>query len=57
VIDNRYSGKRPTILMSNQSIKGIAGYIGERAFDRLKETSTLVKFDWPSYRPTARGEQ
>ena len=35
---------------------GIKAYLGERTFDRVRETSRLVSFDWESYRPQARKE-
>lgn len=55
VMDRRYSGMRPTILLTNQDKDGFRTFVGDRVFDRLRETSRWVAFDWPSYRPTARG--
>jgi DNA replication protein DnaC len=57
VLDRRYAGMRPTIILTNQNRDGLKGYLGDRAYDRLTETSRWVKFDWPSYRPTARAER
>lgn len=54
VLDRRYRDVRPTVILTNQDRAGFAGFIGERTFDRLKETSRWIPFDWPSYRPTAR---
>jgi DNA replication protein DnaC len=54
VMDRRYSGMRPTILLTNQDKDGFKAFVGDRVFDRLRETSRWVAFDWPSYRPTAR---
>lgn len=56
VMDRRYSGMRPTILLTNQDKDGFKAFVGDRVFDRLRETSRWVAFDWPSYRPTARGQ-
>lgn len=54
VMDRRYSGMRPTILLTNQDKDGFKDFVGDRVFDRLRETSRWVAFDWPSYRPAAR---
>jgi DNA replication protein DnaC len=47
---------RPTILLTNQDKAGLKTFIGERAFDRLTETSRWIPFDWASYRLQARKE-
>lgn len=54
VLDRRYRDMQPSIFLTNQNKKGFAEFIGERTYDRLRETSTWVAFDWPSYRPQAR---
>lgn len=54
VLDGRYREQMPTILLTNQDKEGLAKCIGERVFDRLRETATWVSFDWESYRPKAR---
>lgn len=56
VLDARYRALKPTILLTNQDAEGLKGYLGERTFDRLRETCKLVAFEWESYRPTARKE-
>ena len=56
VMDRRYSGMRPTILLTNQDKEGLKTFVGDRVYDRLRETSRWVAFDWPSYRPTARAQ-
>ena len=56
VLDRRYREVRPTVLLTNQGKDGLKKFVGERTFDRLKETSRWVAFDWSSYRPTARRE-
>lgn len=54
VLDRRYRDMQPSIFLTNQNKKGFAEFIGERTYDRLRETSTWVAFDWPSHRPQAR---
>lgn len=54
VLDRRYRQMRPTIFITNQDRAGFSQFIGERSFDRLKQTAKWVSFDWPSYRPQAR---
>ena len=56
ILDRRYRDMQPTIILTNQDVKGLQEYIGERTFDRLREVSRLVTFDWESYRPVARKE-
>ena len=54
IINGRYESLRPTILISNLAKDALAQFIGERAFDRLREGGgKLVVFDWPSYRRQA----
>ena len=47
---------KPTILLTNQDSEGLKGYLGERTFDRLRETCKLVPFDWERFKPQARKE-
>jgi DNA replication protein DnaC len=54
VLDRRYRDMQPSILLTNQNQKGFADFIGERTYDRMRETSTWVPFDWPSFRPQAK---
>lgn len=56
VLDRRYRDVKPTILLTNQDAAGLKAYLGERTFDRIRETCRLVAFDWESYRPQAREE-
>lgn len=56
VLDRRYREVKPTILLTNQDAEGLKTYLGERTFDRLRETCRLVPFEWESYRPKARRE-
>ena len=54
VLDKRYSAMKSTILLTNQNKAGFKGFVGDRVFDRLVETSRWVAFDWPSFRAAAR---
>jgi DNA replication protein DnaC len=54
VLDGRYREMQPTVLLTNQDRAGLKQFIGERAYDRLTETSRWIPFDWPSYRLQAR---
>lgn len=56
VLDGRYRNMQPTILLTNQDRAGLKTFIGERAYDRLTETSRWIAFDWASYRLQARKE-
>jgi len=53
VLDRRYREMIPTILITNQPASGLREFIGDRSFDRLRECSHWVQFDWDSYRPEA----
>jgi len=54
ILNRRYRDMLPTILLTNLDRAGLKTYLGERAFDRLRETSVWVSFDWESFRPKAR---
>lgn len=56
VLDLRYRNVKPTILLTNQDLQGLKTFIGDRSYDRLKETCRHVSFEWESYRPQARKE-
>lgn len=57
VMDRRYRDMKPTILLTNQNAKGFSEFVGERVYDRLREVSTWVTFDWASHRPQKRDEK
>ena len=51
ILDWRYQRQMPTILISNENIKEIAGTIGLPGItDRIKTDSILCTFDWQSFR-------
>lgn len=54
VLDGRYRDCAPTILLTNLGAAAMQQAIGDRLFDRLRETSRWVQCDWESYRPRAR---
>lgn len=56
ILDRRYRDRRPVILMANLKASELQSLLGDRVFDRLREVSKIVAFDWDSYRPTARRE-
>lgn len=56
VLDGRYRSLKPVILLTNQNAEGMKAYVGERTFDRLRESCRWLQFDWDSYRPKARKE-
>jgi len=54
IINGRYEQMKPTVVISNLAKEGLQEYLGERAFDRLRENGgRLVVFDWDSYRGKA----
>lgn len=54
IIDRRYRDRRPVILMANLQPTELQALLGDRIFDRLREVSKVVTFEWDSYRPLAR---
>jgi DNA replication protein DnaC len=50
VIDQRYRDMLPIIILTNQDRKGLAEYLGHRAFDRLRDCGLWESLDWESYR-------
>lgn len=50
IINRRYQDQMPMILLTNQGKDGLRQYLGDRAFDRLREAGRWVPFDWESHR-------
>lgn len=51
IINARYEAVRPTIVISNLNAEDMRRYLGDRAFDRLREGGgRALQFDWESYR-------
>jgi DNA replication protein DnaC len=54
VLDGRYREQRPIVVLTNLDRAGLSAFIGQRAYDRLREAGTWVPFDWDSYRGRAK---
>lgn len=54
VLDGRYREQQPIVVLTNLDRAGLAAFIGQRAYDRLREAGTWVPFDWDSYRGRAK---
>lgn len=54
VLDGRYRDCKPTVMITNLDMKTLKSAIGDRLYDRLRETSRHVRFDWDSRRPMMR---
>lgn len=51
LINARYEAVKPTLIISNLELDAVEQFIGERAFDRLREGGgRAVSFDWGSSR-------
>lgn len=51
IVDKRYSGMKPTILVSNMKSSDLRTFLTEALVDRMKEGGGVVKlFEWGSYR-------
>lgn len=50
VMDERYAAMRPTILATNLPVDELAGVLGDRVIDRVREGGAVMTFDWSSYR-------
>ena len=53
IINRRYQDQKPIILLTNQGKDGFKQYLGDRAFDRLREAGKWMAFDWESHRGAA----
>ena len=56
VLDGRYRDCSPTIMLTNLDSRALRDAVGDRLYDRLRETSRRVLFNWDSYRPRARSQ-
>lgn len=50
IINRRYEDQQPIILLTNQGKEGLKQFLGDRAFDRLREAGKWLAFDWDSHR-------
>ncbi len=51
ILNRRYRNMKPSVVLTNLDRDGLQTYLGERSFDRLRETGQWVAFDWESWRP------
>lgn len=52
----RYAARKPTVILGNENMRGLRGCLGEPAFDRVRERSRVVIFDWDSFRTRLAGD-
>jgi DNA replication protein DnaC len=50
IINDRYEYRKPTILISNLTMKELGEVLGERVIDRFHDNGQVLVFDWESYR-------
>lgn len=50
VINRRYAENRPVVIITNQSLDGLAQFVGDRVADRLHENAFICSFNWASAR-------
>lgn len=53
IIDKRYRDLMPMILLTNLNRSGMKAFLGDRSFDRLRESGSWTAFEWESGRPKA----
>lgn len=57
IINARYEAQLPTVIISNLDAKDLAGAIGDRCVDRLREGGgRAVRFEWESMRSKITGD-
>ena len=57
VVNGRYNARKPLVLISNQPLESLAGFIGERTVSRLRENMALVVCSWGDYRAKVVSER
>jgi len=51
IVDNRYSSKKPTIMISNLTTEELDEAVGQRVTDRLRDNGgAIISFNWESQR-------
>jgi len=53
IINGRYEQVKPTIIISNYSVKEVADFISERSVDRITQGGAVLNFTWESHRGAA----
>lgn len=54
VMDRRYRDCKPTIMVTNQNQAGFKQIVGDRIYDRLRQSGHWMSFDWESIRKRLR---
>ncbi len=54
IIDARYRGARPTVLITNMRPDKIASVVGGSVVDRIKENGAVIECNWDSVRDAIR---
>lgn len=51
IMNKRYSGMRPTVIISNLEFDELTKFVGERVIDRMRENNgVIIPFTWESHR-------
>lgn len=50
IVNGRYEQVKPTIIISNYSVKEVADFISERSVDRITQGGAVLNFTWESHR-------
>jgi DNA replication protein DnaC len=53
IMNDRYSNKKPVMIITNLSLLDAAIMMGPRTYDRFKECGILIEFEGNSFRPKA----
>lgn len=54
IIDSRYMNGRPTVVITNLEPKRLRDAVGERTYERLRETTVPLVFAWETHRKSAK---
>lgn len=55
LLDVRYTEMRPTVLITNRTLRDVAGIVGMSAIDRMKEGGAVIECAWDNFRDRIRG--
>lgn len=51
IIDDRHEQQRPTILLTNLTVKELQPLLGDRVIRRFRDQGSVLVFDWQTYKP------
>ncbi len=54
IVDSRYLNGRPTIVITNLDPRRLRDAVGERTYERLRERTVPLVFNWESHRKSAK---